>query len=173
VGYAVSAAGDVNGDGIGDLAVGAPDRCNDLQTRVFVVFGRRDLGRVDLDALGSGGYAIAGAPTFDAGRVLAPAGDVNRDGIPDLALGDPDSDPPGREDAGSVIVVYGKRSADPIRLRSLGAGGYRWLGPEPGARFGFWLANAGDFDGDGRSDLLASIPRRDDFAGGAWLLPQP
>jgi hypothetical protein len=158
----VGAAGDVNGDGIGDIAIGNPESCDDGAPRAFVVFGKPGMGAVDLDFLGTGGYAIAGTSKFVAGQALADAGDVNGDGIPDLALGD--------GDANSVIVVYGKRDSAPIRLRSLGPGGHRW---RASGGFGSSLAGLGDFDGDGRPDLLAGMPERAGYAGGAWILPQP
>jgi hypothetical protein len=173
IGGAVAAAGDVNADGLADIAIGAPDGCADNRERAYVVFGRRDFGRVDLDTLGSGGYEIVGSATFHPGSSLASAGDVNGDGLPDLALGDPRYSPAGRREAGAVVLVYGKQNSEQVRLRTLGAGGRRWLGAERESALGFSLAGLGDFDGDGRPDLLAGMPHRADYAGGAWLLPAP
>jgi uncharacterized Zn-binding protein involved in type VI secretion len=173
IGGAVAAAGDVNADGLADIAIGAPDGCADNRERAYVVFGRRDFGHVDLDTLGSGGYEIVGSATFHPGSSLASAGDVNGDGLPDLALGDPRYSPAGRREAGAVVLVYGKQNSEQVRLRTLGAGGRRWLGAERESALGFSLAGLGDFDGDGRPDLLAGMPHRADYAGGAWLLPAP
>ena len=172
VGGTVASAGDVNGDGLADFAVGTRDGCADNRDHSFVVFGRRQLGAIDVDALSAGGYDIVGTAKFSAGRALGYAGDVNGDGVPDLAIGDPNYSPSrSRNEAGGVIVVYGKANSDQVRLRSLGSGGRRWIGAQAKSALGFSVAGVGDFDGDGRPDLLAGMPHRADYRGGAWLLP--
>src|SRR5262249_40418145 len=91
-GYSVAPAGDVNGDGIPDVLVGAPrvDTGGALLNvgAVYVVFGRTRPGRVDLAQIGGPGpptlgYRIISVGGGPAGQVVAPAGDVNGDGIPD------------------------------------------------------------------------------------------
>src|SRR4051812_20453874 len=62
----------------------------------------------DADAVVSG--AAAGDRT---GWSLAAAGDVNGDGVPDMAVGAPLADPAGRRDAGAVYVVFGRRPLAP------------------------------------------------------------
>ena len=109
---AVAALGDVNGDGLGDVAVLAPGR------QVLVVFGRRDRGRVDPTAPGAGGFLVG--PTLERASIGA-AGDVNGDGLADLAVGTPGAD--GRR--GSAFVVFGKRDTAPVRLAALGDRGFR------------------------------------------------
>jgi hypothetical protein len=163
----------VNGDGFADIAIGAPDGCGDFSGRVFVVFGGPRLGRIDLDRLGTGGFEIVSSVDFKAGRTLGAAGDVDGDGLADLALGDEDYDLPARRFAGAVVLVHGQRGTERVRLRDLGAGGFRWLGAERTSGLGSSLAGLGDFDGDGRPDLLAGAPLRAANAGGAWILPQP
>jgi FG-GAP repeat len=172
LGTSVAAAGDVNGDGLGDIALGDSASCADLASHAFVVFGRPGFGHLNVDLLNGGGYDITGTQ-FTAGHALASAGDLNGDGIPDLALGDPDFAANGRSQAGGVMVVYGKRDGTRLRLRTLGAGGFRWLGPQPDFGLGFSLAGLGDFDGDSRPDLITGMTRRAGYAGGAWVLPTP
>jgi hypothetical protein len=173
-GYSVSSAGDVNGDGFADVVIGAPDACQDFVGRAFVVFGGPGLGgRVDLDQLGTRGFEIRSATDFKAGRTLGAVSDVNADGLADLALGNEDYNPEGRPHAGAVVIVHGQRGTEPIRLSSLGAAGFRWVGPERGSGFGSAVAGLGDFDGDGRPDLLAGAPLLAANAGGAWILSPP
>jgi FG-GAP repeat len=171
IGDSVAGPGDVNGDGLADIAIGAPEGCAAPTGRAFVVFGRRAAAPVDVDELGPGGYAIAGTATFTPGRALGAAGDVNGDGLADIVLGDDQYNGAGRESGGAVVVAFGRRSADPVRIASLGSGGVRWLGAAPGDGLGASVAGVGDFDGDGRPDILAGAPRAHSQRGAAWLLP--
>jgi FG-GAP repeat len=155
------------------VAIGAPESCRDFNGRAFVVFGRPTSGPVDLDQLGTRGFEVISSPDFKAGSSLSAAGDVNGDGLADLALGDEDYRRAGRRAAGAVVLVYGRAGAEAVRLRDLGPGGFRWVAPEGFSEFGHALAGLGDFDGDGRPDLLAAAPLRAADAGGAWILPQP
>ena len=112
-GYAVSSAGDVNGDGFDDLIVGAfgDDAGGSNAGAAYVVFGQAGgFGTVNLDdvALGSGGFKIVGESADDrAGISVSGAGDVNGDGIDDLVIGDWTSN--GGDSA--AYVIYG---SDPL-----------------------------------------------------------
>src|SRR5919199_928536 len=87
LGAAVSPAGDVNGDGLADVIVGA--RFADPAGRVdagaaYVVFGKASTGAVDLANLGTQGFRIDGGTAGDrAGTSVAGARDVSGDGRPD------------------------------------------------------------------------------------------
>lgn len=115
-GYSV-ATGDINGDGIADLIIGAPNALpNGNQTgAVYVVFGTR-FGFPDplpLNSLnGSNGFRLDGAVangTPNAGRSVA-AGDVNADGFGDIIIGAPLVTVSGNANAGSVYVVFGGKT---------------------------------------------------------------
>jgi hypothetical protein len=96
-GWSVSAAGDVNGDGLADLIVGAgrsdPAAGSDAG-RSYVVFGKTGGSAVDLSAIaaGSGGFVINGecAGDFSGYKSVSAAGDVNGDGLADLIVGAPE-----------------------------------------------------------------------------------
>jgi hypothetical protein len=172
IGDSVAGAGDVNGDGFADVLIGNAEGCGDDVSRAFVVFGGPGPGRLDLDRLGTRGFAILGTANFNPAGAVAAAGDVNGDGLADLAFGDGDYEA-GRYRRGAVVLVYGQRTTESVSLGSLGAAGFRWLGPGTNNELGLSLAGVGDFDGDGRPDLLAGLPGRASAAGGAWLLPVP
>ena len=117
VGYSVSGAGDVNGDGIDDLIVGAPyvsplGRANAGQA--VVVFGGSSLtmqGSVDLGTLSSNqGWVLNGARIYDdTGWSVSGAGDVNGDGVADLIVGVPHGgDPRGLSITGQAGVLFGQ-----------------------------------------------------------------
>ena len=112
-GRSVSSAGDVNGDGIDDLIVGAyrNDSGGNAAGAAYVVFGKAGgfATPVDLDAVaaGTGGFKIQGENAVDlAGISVSSAGDVNGDGLDDLIVGARGNDS-GGNDAGAAYVVYG------------------------------------------------------------------
>ena len=100
-GWSVSSAGDVNGDGFGDLIVGAHDADpNGLSSgSSYVVFGRKTgfAASLDLSTLnGTNGFRLDGAAAYDfSGWSVSGAGDVNGDGFADLIIGARGADPNG------------------------------------------------------------------------------
>lgn len=174
-GSVLADAGDVNGDGIPDLLVGAPKTnlgngpMGDVVGRAFVVFGGPDpvLDLEDVHA-GEGGFSVTGSMMADfAGSAVAGVGDWSGDGRGEVAIGVPRLDTAG-EDAGAVAIVWGKSDGDPVPLHPLGAGG-RWIfGEDALDHAGETLAMPGDLDGDGVMDLVVGAPRlsRDHFEQG-------
>src|SRR5262249_42797984 len=96
-GYSVSAAGDVNGDGVTDLLIGAPE--NDVggvysSGSTYLVYGNNPGADVDLANLTPGrGIRIDGAAASETGFSVASAGDINGDGLADLVIGAPHESP--------------------------------------------------------------------------------
>jgi hypothetical protein len=169
----ITGAGDVNGDGIDDLLLSGDESCRDGLGRAYVVFGSRTPQEVHTAALGDGGITITspiGTRRFGA---AAGAGDVNGDGLADLAIADEDTDALGRRLAGEVFLVPGRREPGSIDLRYAGATATAWAGPGVEAHLGTSLAALGDFDGDGRPNLIAAAPLIDIAAGSAFVLPMP
>jgi len=153
-GRSVSGAGDVNGDGLADLIVGARG-ANSGAGESYVVFGKATSTLVDLAALGSAGFRIDGiVADDDSGFSVSGAGDVNGDGLADLIVGARLADPGGEPTAGQSFVVFGKTSASPVALASLGSGGFRIDGIDVGDSSGYSVSGAGDFNGDGLADLI-------------------
>jgi hypothetical protein len=186
-GFAVSTAGDVNGDGLADVVVGAPEADNNLREQsgsAYVVFGQRTAAPVDLSALGGRGFRIDGASSSEfAGWSVADAGDVNGDGRRDVLVGAPfaandelDIAPEGfeRSQAGSLYVVFGRATTANVDLAALGNRGFRIEGPEQVSRVGWSAARAGDVNRDGRSDVLVGAPftsnNAREYSGSAYVV---
>jgi hypothetical protein len=160
-GYAVAIAGDVDGDGLADVIVGAP-----ASSAAYVVFGKPDGTTVELaDVAGGtgGGFAImAEAPDSSLGLAVAAAGDVNDDGLADVILGAPESDA-ALSNAGRSYVVFGKPDADPVELDDVaaGTGGFAIDGLASADRSGNAVAGLGDLDGDGFDDVAVAAAEGD------------
>ncbi|GJM08259.1 MAG: hypothetical protein DHS20C11_05350 [Lysobacteraceae bacterium] len=157
----VSGAGDVNGDGLADLIVGAPfaDALGLYNAgECYLVFGKTDASPVDLDNLGEGGFPIRGASEQDrACRSFSGAGDVNGDGLADIVIGAHLADPYDRAAAGMSYVVFGKTDSDPVDLSTL-VGGFAIFGAAAGDQSGFSVSGAGDVNGDGLDDVIIGAP---------------
>ncbi|HEY3615116.1 MAG TPA: hypothetical protein VGK92_15505 [Gaiellales bacterium] len=188
VGESVAAVGDVTGDGVPDIAIGAPQADPGGRTdagSVWIISG--NLPQIDagcanhmLDAscpwiklnelTAAQGYRIDGAAPGDGlGSSLAGVGDQNGDGIPDIAIGASAASPGGRASAGEVVVVAGQHGSV---TRDLAAAPplERIDGAMAGAGLGASISAAGDVDGDGRTDLLVGAPGESSFAGAAYLV---
>jgi hypothetical protein len=163
-GRAVS-AGDVTGDGIDDVIVGAP-RAGTPQGNgpgaVYIVPGRSDWPTAI--ALPGDGPMIAGADAGDLLGFVLDVGDATGDGIADVLAGAFLADGPGeaRVDAGEVYLAAGSTSWPAVTNAGEPGSVVRMTGGEPGGQLGESVALA-DVTGDGAEDLVLSAT----FAAGA------
>lgn len=137
---AIASAGDVNGDGFGDLAIGF----DDVGAGEVAVFVGAALGPPD-----SPSTTLVGEAEGDHfGSFVSAAGDVDADGFGDLAIGANGSD----GNTGRVYVFAGE-------ARGVGASPQTtMLGTAANDQLGAWVGPAGDIDGDGYDDLLVAAP---------------
>ena len=167
VGYAVSFAGDLDGDGLQELLIGAPSVT--VSTRgdgaAYLVLGGslggdRSLADADAVLIGEGRNAAAGT-------ALAPAGDLDGDGLPDVWVG-ASTDGRGGPSAGAVSLLSGTSRG----AVDLGDAAFTLLGDEQEAYLGGVLARL-DLNGDGAWDLGAGAigdDRGGDGAGAVFLV---
>lgn len=157
-GYAVANAGDVNGDGVDDIAVGAP---GPMPGPLPLPCGLPPcpppdpaLGRAFIFSGSNGALIhtlIPGDEFAGFGVSVAALGDVNGDGVPDVAVG--------------MVPTGSPSSIGRVYAFSGSSGAVLWQVDEPGGKqfpsFGLRLAAIGDLNGDGRRDLLVSAPFHD------------
>ncbi|MBL8497438.1 hypothetical protein ABF87_12080 [Nitrosomonas sp. JL21] len=175
-GNSVNRAGDVNGDGFGDLLIGAmlasPNGAYAAGSS-YVVFGKAsgfdavaDLSSLD----GSNGFEMDGVANGDlSGQSISNAGDVNGDGFDDVVVGALQADPNGSY-SGSSYVVFGKASgfAATLNLSDLdGSNGFRLDGMAAYDVAGISVNRAGDVNGDGFSDVIVGAHEADPNGSGS------
>ncbi|MEL6939487.1 MAG: calcium-binding protein [Cyanobacteria bacterium J06598_1] len=167
-GLAVSGAGDINGDGIGDILIGAPSadlQGTDSSGEAYVVFGSTlpFSAPFELSTLnGINGFTLTGAgDQSDTGKSISAAGDINDDGFDDIIIAAAAANVGGLSNAGASYVLYGSDNgyASSIALTALnGVDGFTLEGDVGYKYFGTSVSAAGDVNDDGIADLLIGQP---------------
>ena len=151
LGYSVSAAGDVNGDGYPDVIVGAIGY-NSGTGRAYIYYGGPNMNNIaDLEMTGE-------APNDQFGVSVSTAGDVNGDGYADVIVGAPGYS----GNRGRAYIYYGGPSMDTTADVTM-------TGEGPGDYFGISVSTAGDVNGDGYADAIVGAIFYSGFSGRAYI----
>ncbi len=165
-GRAVAALGDIDGDGIPDIAVGAAKDSDGGYRRGAVWILRLNAnGTVKShqkisDTEGNFTAGLSDADQF--GRAIISLGDLDGDGIRDIAVGAPLDDDGGFQH-GAFYVLFLNADAtvkSHVKINELQGGFNQPL--DDWDSFGFSFANLGDLDGDGVVDIATGVPKDGD-----------
>ena len=183
-GLSVSGAGDINGDGIDDLIIGAAFAApngNMSAGESYIIFGTNQgftasLNLTDLD--GRNGFIINGINAEDlSGSVVSEAGDINGDGINDFIIGASNATSNGNTFAGASYVVFGSNQgfAANLNLTDLdGRNGFVINGIDESDFSGSSVSGAGDINGDGIDDFIIGAnqanPNNNNNAGTSYVV---
>lgn len=151
------AAGDFNGDGKDDIAVGAPQALL-LSGEIYVIFGSGDWPRQTDFAETDPDVLLTGADAGDYAGLMLATGDLYESGANDLVVGALLADGPAnsREDAGEVYVLLGAELTAGATI-ALGETPRVVYGATGGSRLGEALT-AGNLDGDPEDELVLVAP---------------
>ena len=151
LGYSVSSAGDVNGDGYSDVIVGANLYFFEIG-RAYIYFGGSTMDNA-ADVIMTGG---ASGDRF--GVYVSSAGDVNGDGYSDVIVGAEGYS----TNTGRAYIYFGAVTMDNVADITM-------TGETTSNLFGISVSSAGDVNGDGYSDVIVGAVRYSSFTGRAYI----
>ena len=169
-GAAVSKAGDFNGDGYGDVIIGALG-VKHRAGAAYIVYGKSSFG-----PNATADVALAGPQENGfTGFSVATAGDIDGDGLDDVLIGAVTASPNGLALSGAVFAVLGGGNRpSSLDLADLdGFDGFLMRGTEAGDLAGFAIGPAGDFNNDGIDDICIGAARSSahvPFSGVSYIL---
>ena len=160
-------AGDLNGDGIDDILLGAlladgPGNARADAGEMYAIFGSADLAPTIDIAQGQQDLTIFGAGEGDRLGAAMAVGEVNGDGRPDLLVGSFLADGPedARYQGGETYLIFGSPSLSGERDMAQGQYDLALMGAEEGDQLGHYLT-MGDLNDDGLDDLIVAAYRTD------------
>jgi subtilisin family serine protease len=172
-GYSVAPAGDVNGDGFDDILIGAyvNNEGGDSSGQTYLIFGKAT-GWANNMPLSMADASFIGENSNDfSGFSVAPAGDVNGDGLDDILIGAYGNAAAGIS-AGKTYLIFGRTTGwgmdTPLSLADAS-----FIGEMQYDYSGYSVSTAGDVNGDGFDDVLIGAYGNDGngyFSGQSYII---
>lgn len=154
-GVAVSRAGDVDNDGIGDFLISAPynSEAGKKAGKVYLFYGRAEKWKRNF-SLNEADVSFTGEKAKDnLGRSIAFCSDTNGDGIDDFMLSAPRNSEGGSR-AGKIYLLLGRSGERFSPKSSPSISEYQFMGEKKKNYAGNWISFGGDIDGDGINEFL-------------------
>ena len=170
LGHTIGAVGDMDGDGVGDLLMGAYGHASSgMDTgKVYIIPGNTITGPGER-VMGSNEYMFLGEAESDAaGHAVRTAFDVDGDGLQDAAVG-ARVHGTGAFEGGKGYVILGSSLGEPGEVRSLADADHAYYGTHAEGWLGYQAAGAGDVDGDGLADVMFGAHTSDNNRGRIYL----
>ena len=175
MGYGVDPVGDFDGDGLDDLCAGAKGNSESANAagKSYVITGA-DMPSDGTRDLAEASYGFVGEGRDDwSGMAIASAGDMDRDGLPDLTIGAMGHSESDKEMAGRAYLFYAQNTE--VGTHSLSDADHIFEGERAWDGAGYRTLSPGDMNGDGMPDLLISAWQGDvpDGSGKIYVVLNP
>ena len=148
--------GDVNGDKIADIIIGAPG-ANEKAGVAYLIYGAKNIPTsINAKSLNGTNGALFESTTFNdlAGTSVSIGGDYNADGLKDILIGAPGAN----NNLGQATLLYGQKAFPAItKISNIGNSGMLIKGDDQnGAQLGTFAGGVGDINNDGINDFTVS-----------------